>query len=191
MAKGEGKKLKVFQTRVGFHDVVVASASRAAALRAFGTRRDLFAQGLASVVDEPKIIEIALAHPERPLRRPAGSSQPFAIDPARPQVSEIDPDGATAAKRRAGRPRPKPDRSRLTAAEAALARLDSDHAGRATKIGQAIREVATQEEALRTRKMSLEQQAKDEERSWKRSRAEASKTVDRERRAFERSGGKA
>ena len=191
MAKRAGKKLKVFQTRVGFHDVIVASASRAAALRAFGTRRDLFAQGLASIVEDPKIIETALAHPETPLRRPAGSSQTFAIDPARPRVSEIDPDGAAAPKRRAGRSRPKPDRTRLTAAEAALAMLDGDHEERATKIGQAIREVATQQEALRNRKTSLEQQAKDDERSWKRSRAEAVKAVERERRAFEKSGGKA
>ena len=190
MAKGAGKKLKVFQTRIGFHDVVVASASRAAALRAFGTRRDLFAQGLASVVEDPKIIEIALAHPETPLRRPAGSTQPFALDPARPQVSEIDPDGAAAPKRRTGRVRPKPDRSRLTAAEAALAKLDSEHDERATKIGQAIREVATQEEALRNRKASLELQAKDEERSWKRDRALAEKAMERERRAFEKAGGK-
>jgi hypothetical protein len=119
MAKSATRKLKVFQTRIGFHDYVVASPSRAAALRAWGTHRDLFAQGLADVATDPAVVEAALAHPETALKRPAGSSQPFSIDPAQPKIAEVDPDGeparggTTASRSReadSGRSRPREDR---------------------------------------------------------------------------------
>src|SRR5205085_10312942 len=59
------RKLKVFQAQIGFYDTVVAAPSQAAALRAWGIRQNLFADGLARTTDEPQAVEAALATPER------------------------------------------------------------------------------------------------------------------------------
>lgn len=55
------RKLKVFRTAVGFRDAYVAAPSRAAALRAWGTSKDLFARGAAEEVSDPALAEAALA----------------------------------------------------------------------------------------------------------------------------------
>lgn len=73
-------------------------------------------------------VAAAIAHPEIVLKRPIGSSQPFAIDPVGlPNL----PDAPTPSTERTGAsPKAEPkrrrpaDRSRLDAAEAALRELD-------------------------------------------------------------------
>jgi hypothetical protein len=80
----KARPLKVFQARLGFHDTVVAVASQAAALRAWGVRQNLFADGQARPADDRTAIDAARAHPETVLKRPAGSRARFEIDPAGP-----------------------------------------------------------------------------------------------------------
>jgi hypothetical protein len=159
MAKTSTRKLKVFQTRIGFYDIVIATPSRAAALRGFGVSQDLFAQGLAEEATEPGIVAQALAEPGTPLRRPAGSDGPFRADPARPKLKDLVLDGdddepapgpakpkkPNKPKKKAApapepapeppprtRPRPVPDRRKLAAAEAELAAAErAEEEGRA------------------------------------------------------------
>ena len=45
------RRLKVFRTAIGFHDAYVAAPSRKAALEAWGTDKDLFARGVARLLD--------------------------------------------------------------------------------------------------------------------------------------------
>ncbi|RYF99054.1 MAG: cell envelope biogenesis protein TolA, partial [Caulobacteraceae bacterium] len=71
----------MFQAQFGFYDTVVAAPSQAAALRAWGVRQNLFADGTARLTDDSQAVEAALAHPETPLRRAVGSSEPFALEP--------------------------------------------------------------------------------------------------------------
>jgi hypothetical protein len=127
MAKASGRKLKVFQAQFGFHDSVVAASSQAAALRAWGTRQNLFAEGHARITDDPLAVDAARAHPEIPLRRPVGSKSPFELDPmALPDIPDA-PKRKRAKAARGSRPKPKgppADRSRLAAAEAALHAID-------------------------------------------------------------------
>ena len=78
---GAGRRLKVFQAQFGFHDSVVAAPSQAAALRAWGTRQNLFAEGQARLADDPQAVKAARAHPQTPLRRVAGSNDPFELEP--------------------------------------------------------------------------------------------------------------
>ena len=52
-------RLKVFQARFGFHDSVVAAVSQAAALRAWGVHQNLFADGQASITNDPRAVEAA------------------------------------------------------------------------------------------------------------------------------------
>ncbi len=192
MAKSATRKMKVFQTRIGFHDYVVAAPSRAAALRAWGTRRDLFAQGLADIATDPKVVEAALTHPDTPLKRPAGSSQPFSLDPAQPTITEVDPDGErqpaadrnTAARRH-------PDRRKLTAAEAGLAGLDADYEHGVRRINEKLQAIDVEEADLLRRRAALKQQGEEQRREWQRRRSNAEKIVEQERQAYLRAGGKA
>ncbi|MDX7953284.1 hypothetical protein P7D22_19150 [Lichenihabitans sp. Uapishka_5] len=128
MAKATTRKLKVFQARFGFHDSVVAATSQAAALRAWGTHQNLFADGQASLATDGAAIEAALAQPDVPLRRALGSEGAFAVQPSElPTVPDLPklvvPRSQPQPK---PQPRPAPDRGALDAAERALATLDAD-----------------------------------------------------------------
>jgi hypothetical protein len=120
------RRLKVFEARLGFYDTVVAAPSQAAALRAWGIHQNLFADGEARVCEDAKAIEAALAHPETPLRRPAGSTDAFGLEPGLPKVPKASKASAKhgAKSPPSAKPKPKPDRSALDAAEAALRTLD-------------------------------------------------------------------
>jgi len=129
VATPRGRKLKVFQAQFGFYDTVVAAPSQAAALRAWGTRQNLFASGEATITTDEAAVAAATAHPETPLRRAVGSSEPFALEPTSlPAVP--DAPKKKASTKPAGKPAPAPppkapvDRSKLDAAEKALHDVD-------------------------------------------------------------------
>jgi len=58
-------KFKTFTTEQGFFELAVAAPSRAAALRAWGMKHDLFAQGLARQTGDKGAIAATLASPSR------------------------------------------------------------------------------------------------------------------------------
>jgi hypothetical protein len=125
------RKLKVFQAQIGFYDSVVAVPSQAAALRAWGVRQNLFADGQARAATDEAAVKAALAYPETPLRRAVGSHGAFELEPrGLPRVPDA-PKRAGAQKSARPRPpravsKPAADRSGLDAAEAALAKLDAE-----------------------------------------------------------------
>ncbi len=177
-----GRKLKVFQAQFGFYDTVVAAPSQAAALRAWGIHQNLFAGGQARITDDPQAVEAALAHPETPLKRAVGSSEPFSLEatslPNVPDPPKKKPAGKAAAKTPAKPeppPRPPADRSKLDAAEKALRDLDE---GRKREEADLRR----QAEELEARRMAA-QSAYVEAR-----KAATSKVVDA-RTAYRRAGG--
>ncbi|WP_375391267.1 hypothetical protein [uncultured Sphingomonas sp.] len=114
-------KLKVYRTPIGFHDAYVAAPSRKAALQAWGSDADLFARGMAEVVDDPALAAEPLAHPGEVIRRSRGSAaeQLAALPPDRPRPKAAKPTEPTARRPRAKPPRPR--RDALDAAEQALA----------------------------------------------------------------------
>lgn len=129
MTKTPARRLKVFQAQFGFYDTVVAVPSRAAALRAWETRQDLFAFGEAREIDDAAAIATALAHPGVVLKRAVGSSDPFAVEATSlPHVPDAPtlPVLKTVAKPTppATRAKPAADRSALTRAEVELAEVD-------------------------------------------------------------------
>jgi hypothetical protein len=71
------KKLKVFQTSLGFFDQAIAAPSMKAALDAWGADSNLFHQGVATQSDDPDVIAAAMSKPGVILRRPVGSDGPF------------------------------------------------------------------------------------------------------------------
>ena len=130
MSKTPARRLKVFQAPFGFYDTIVAVPSRAAALRAWETRQDLFAFGQAHEVTDPESVAAALAQPGVVLKRAVGSNEPFAEEatslpdlPDAPQPPALRVATKPITPRRSDAP--PADRSALTKAEAALAEIDT------------------------------------------------------------------
>jgi hypothetical protein len=71
------RKLKTYQTSLGFYDQAIAAPSMKAALEAWGASSNLFHQGAAKETDDPDIVAATLAKPGVVLRRPVGSDGPF------------------------------------------------------------------------------------------------------------------
>jgi colicin import membrane protein len=71
------RRLKTYQTSLGFFDEAIAAPSMKAALEAWGTKTNLFHQGVAKEVDDPDIIAATMRKPGVILRRPIGSNGPF------------------------------------------------------------------------------------------------------------------
>src|SRR5689334_5382523 len=72
------KKLKTFQTSIGFYDLAIAAPSMKAALEAWGAGSNLFHQGVAKETDDPEVVAATMSKPGVVLRRAAGSNGRFA-----------------------------------------------------------------------------------------------------------------
>jgi colicin import membrane protein len=95
------RKLKTYQTSLGFFDLAIAAPSMAAALRAWGSDTNLFQQGFARETDDPAIVAATLAKPGVVLRRPVGSDGAFSARAELPKHLPIDKVEERPAKPRA------------------------------------------------------------------------------------------
>jgi hypothetical protein len=120
------RQLKVYRTAVGFRDAYVAAPSRAAALRAWGTGKDLFARGAAEEVTDTALTGEALSKPGEVVYRTRGGleEQVAALGalPAR-GARRAESDRTEPPKRKQAAPRPRPSRADLEAADAKIADL--------------------------------------------------------------------
>jgi hypothetical protein len=71
------RKLKTYQTSLGFFDMALAAPTMKAALEAWGSTSNLFHQGFAKEVDDPDVIAATLSKPGVIFMRPVGSDGPF------------------------------------------------------------------------------------------------------------------
>jgi hypothetical protein len=71
------RKLKTYQTSLGFFDLAIAAPSMKAALEAWGADSNLFHQGAAKESDDSNVIAATMAKPGVVLRRPVGSDGSF------------------------------------------------------------------------------------------------------------------
>src|SRR5206468_8081116 len=71
------RKLKTYQTSLGFFDLAMAAPSMKAALEAWGADSNLFHQGAAKESNDPEVVAATMAKPGIVLKRPVGSSGPF------------------------------------------------------------------------------------------------------------------
>ena len=173
-------RLKVFSSPQGFFETVVAAPSQKAALEAWGTHQNLFADGMATVATDPGTIEAALAHPGQVLQRPAGSTGDFvpagqAPLPTVPRIKRPAPAAKGKAASAPAQPRPPPDRSALTAAEAALKAEQQRVAAEQAQIDRARAD-------LDRRQFDLEQEARREGKLLQ-------AAVDRALRAYQKASG--
>src|ERR1051325_2558064 len=72
------RKLKTFQTSLGFYDLAIAAPSMTAALDAWGAGSNLFHQGVAKETDDADVVAATMSKPGVVLKRPAGSNGRFA-----------------------------------------------------------------------------------------------------------------
>ena len=79
------RKLKTFTTSLGFFELAVAAPSMKAALEAWGSKSNLFHQGLAKEAQDPAIIAATMAKPGVVLRRAVGSNDTFNKNAALPR----------------------------------------------------------------------------------------------------------
>ena len=146
--KSERKpKLKVFRTPIGFHDAYVAAPSRKAALEAWGADSNIFAQGMAEEVTDPKLMEQPLADPGKVIRRRrASADEHFAeLERASPKAKKAarkeDDGGNVVELKPKSRPKPKPSRDEVDAAEEALEKAGKKQRRRLGEIDDKVREL--------------------------------------------------
>jgi hypothetical protein len=188
------RKLKVFLAPFGFYESVVAAPSQAAALRAWGTSQNLFAEGVAHVVtDDEIILKAALAQPETPLKRAIGTKDPFSLKPGSPRIAGLDgheqQHDAKVRRAQAAPSKPPPDRTRLTEAEEALARLRQEQAQEQRRLQEQRAALDMEEAALRQKRNALAAEETRSTRDWERRLSSAEGAVERERRNYSRAGG--
>jgi colicin import membrane protein len=96
------RRLKTYQTTLGFFDLAVAAPSMKAAAEAWGSNLNVFNKGFAKETHDPAIVAATMAKPGVVLRRPVGSNADFSEHAKLPKDLPID-----KVKERPTKPRPK------------------------------------------------------------------------------------
>jgi len=166
------QKLKVFVTPIGFHDAYVAAPSQKAALEAWGADSNIFAQGIAEQVTDPKLMEEPLASPGKVIKRVRGSAdEHFAeLDRAAPKKKAAKESGKVV-QLKPKKPKPKPSRDELDAAEEALEKAEK-------KQRKKLREIDQELQALQSKRRELQRKVEAE-------RDKLSEKAERARAKFE------
>jgi len=99
------RKLKTFQTSLGFFDLAIAAPSMKAALEAWGAGSNLFHQGIAKETDDPDVVAATMSKPGVVLKRPAGSKGRFDEHSDLPSDLGSGEKGANREKHRSKPPR--------------------------------------------------------------------------------------
>lgn len=176
MAKARTQKLKVFRMPIGFHDAYVAAPSQKAALEAWGTDVNLFAQGIAEQVTDPELMEEALAKPGEVIRKIRGSAAEHVAELGKTErkkaAAPAKDEKAAPKKAKPAKPRPKPSRAELNAAEEALEQAEKKQRKALRKLDEKIQ--------------ALEHERRELQRKQEAERDKLSNKWDRARSAYER-----
>ena len=106
------KKLKTYETSLGFFDLAIAAPSMKAALEAWGADSNLFQQGAAKQSEDPDVVAATMARPGVVLKRPVGSNGLFKEHAELPtNLGDATARPSKAARKPAGR-KPKKTSSR-------------------------------------------------------------------------------
>ena len=147
------RKLKTYQTSLGFFDQAIAAPSMKAALEAWGADSNLFHQGAAKESHDP-VVAATMAKPGVVLRRPVGTDRPFSEHADLP--TDLDGAGSTKAARKSKGPKAKqPSSGPIDKVAERKAAFDYERERRSRE-----RERAN-EEAVRQKERERRQQAVD------------------------------
>jgi polyhydroxyalkanoate synthesis regulator phasin len=168
------QRLKVFRTTNGLTESAVAVSSRPKALEAWGSKADLFKEGLASETDDPALTEAALVNPGKVVTRSAlGADALSALKAATKSVKK--PAAVKVVK-------PVPKRGPPPALLERVRRLEQRLSDLQDK------RQAEKAEFVR-RRAQLEQEEADAKASFKRKRRELEAELDTARAAVRAEGG--
>jgi hypothetical protein len=128
------RKLKTYQTSLGFFEQAIAAPSMKAALEAWGADSNLFHQGAAKESHDPDVIAATMAKPGVVLKRPVGSDGSFGEHAELPK--NLGPDGrkkpthkpSAKAKKTSTRPDKAADRKAAQAFERERRRREREEA---------------------------------------------------------------
>ena len=140
-------RLKVFCTTNGLTQYAVATSSKAKALAAWGTKQDLFKEGMASETNEAALVEAALARPGEVVTRSAldaGALKSALAAAPKPKKKA----GKAAAPAKPKGPS-KEALERVAKLEQKLADHDARHKEALADIAERRRELDEEETALR------------------------------------------
>ena len=140
-------RLKVFCTTNGLTTYAIATSSKAKALAAWGTKQDLFKEGLASETNEAALVEAALAAPGEVVTRSAVDAGALEKALAKGKPKKKD----KAGKAEKAKPK-KPSREaleRVEKFERKLAEHDARHKEALADIAERRAELDAEETALR------------------------------------------
>ncbi|MBR1272763.1 cell envelope biogenesis protein TolA [Bradyrhizobium sp. AUGA SZCCT0222] len=201
------RKLKTYQTSLGFFDLAIAAPSMKAALEAWGADSNLFHQGAAKESDDPDVIAAAMKKPGVVLRRPVGSDGSFGEHAELP-TNLADSGRAAKAVRKPKRHKAKASsrpvdkaaerkaalafekeqkrRERERASEEAARQKERERRQQAVDKAQAALEKAEQEHAKRaaiiqTELEALEKRSRAEEARWDKEKERLEATLRRAR----------
>ena len=186
------RKLKTYQTSLGFFDQAIAAPSMKAALEAWGADSNLFHQGAARESDDPDVVAATMAKPGVVLKRPVGSTDPFREHaelpaklggggkpkaPRKPEGRKSKKDAARpvdeVAERKAALAyeRERKSREREQAKEEAARQKEREHRQQAIDKAQAALDRAEAEHsdraaAIRAETEALEKKSQAEEARW-------------------------
>src|SRR5215207_7263930 len=148
------KKLKTYQTSLGFFDQAIAAPSMKAALEAWGADSNLFHQGAAKESHDQDVIAATMVKPGVVLRRPVGTDRPFSEHAELP--TDLGGGRPTKAARKSKAPKAKKPSSRpVDKAAERKAALDYEREQRRRELERA------KEEAARRKGRERRQQAVD------------------------------
>ena len=141
------RKLKTFQTSLGFFDLAIAAPSMKAALEAWGANSNLFHQGAAKESDDPEVIAAAMKKPGVVLRRPVGSDASFSEQAELP--SDLGGDRRSTKGARKSKSAKKPSSRPVDKAAERKAALAYEREERRRESERAREEAARQKERER------------------------------------------
>jgi hypothetical protein len=142
------KKLKVFKTHIGFHDLLVAAPSMKAAAEAWGSDAKIFAQGFAARTGDAGEVEAALAEPGTVLKRPHGQKGAWRAEPQAVQAPK-------AGKRRKDEARKAAAAHKRKAAAEKKARAAAEKKAKKDARDE-LAEIERQEAELRAKRQRLQ-----------------------------------
>jgi colicin import membrane protein len=161
------RKLKTYQTSVGFFDLAVAAPSMKAALQAWGSDTNLFHQGFAKETDDSAIVAATVAKPGVVLRRPVGSDGTFSEHAELPKELPVDQVKERTAKPRATKREQQTQKVDDKAAREAALAFERERKQRESerRKEEAAREQARKrrEQAIATAETALEEAKRDHE----------------------------
>jgi hypothetical protein len=184
------RKLKTYQTALGFFEQAIAAPSMKAALEAWGADSNLFHQGAAKESHDPDVIAATMAKPGVVLKRPVGSDGPFGehaelpknlgqdgrkklvhTPPAKAKASSAQPEKAVDRKAAQAYERERQRRERQEATEEAARLKERARRQEAVDKAQAALDKAEQGHvkrvaALRSQIEALEKKVQAEETNW-------------------------